>query len=98
MAAVGENREALNLGRGHLQPVIAQPELVDNLRSEGALDEGAGGEFRSCDQFFGDAGTPNQRAGFKDRHLQPGQRQVVSGDQAVMAGANYDGIESGVCH
>ena len=96
MAAVGKDREALNLGRRHLQPEIAQRQLLDDLRPEGALHEGAGGEFGALDQLFGDAGAAHDVARLDHGDLQPGQGQIIGGHQPVVAGADQDDIELAV--
>ncbi len=96
MAAVGKDRKALNLGRRHLQPEIAQRQLLDDLGAEGALHEGAGGEFGALDQLFGDAGAAHDVARLDHGDFQPCQGEIIGGHQPVVARADQDDIELAV--
>ena len=88
MAAIVEQRKALHIGRVHLQPVFFELEIAHNFIAEKALNEGAGRPFRALDELLGHARAADHLAGLEDTDLATTARQIVSGAQPVVSGAD----------
>ena len=92
VAAVGEGGEARRTARQHLEAVPLELQIADDLRTEEAVDVAGGGDLEAGPELFGDGAAAEQFAAFEDEHLAAGSREIGGGDQAVVAGADDDGV------
>ena len=71
---------------------LGQLKFGDDLGTQQAGDEGARRPLGAGDQLLGDAGAAHEVARLEHQHRLACAGQVVGGDEAVVAGADDDGV------
>jgi len=89
---VGERRERRGVSGEDLVAVGGQLQVADDRRVEEAVDVGGGGDLEAGERLLGDAGAADDVAPLKDKHAQPGAREVARGHQPVVPGTDHDGV------
>lgn len=94
--AIGEQGEALRIGRVHLEAEAAGKFRVgDYFRPQYAHHEGAGVGPGAGKQLLGNAGAADHAAALGDQHFLAGPRQLVGSDETVVAATDNDGVVAG---
>ena len=91
-AAVGQRREGRRAAREHLEAVVAQAQVADDLLAEEAVDVGRGRDLEAREGLLGHAGAAHQIPPLQHEHAQPGARQVARGDEPVVPRADHDRV------
>ena len=93
--AVGEDVER-RPGRRHRQPARVESHVLAHRGSQHAQHVGAGRGAVAGRELLGHAGAADDRAALEHERAQARRRQVVGGDQAVVAAADHDHVLRGV--
>src|SRR5881628_1854952 len=92
VSSIRKGAEALRI-EGHLpKPELREFEVLDDLRAEESRDVRRGADLESRRDFVGDARAADAIRPLDDDHSKARLRQVVRGDQAIVASADYDDV------
>ena len=98
-AAVWRQRGYRDLGRNHVQAVLFQLHVADDVGTQRSGGVGQRGAAEAGMKFFGDGSATRLSATFQHQRLVSRFGQVESGDQAVMAATDdYDVAVVGFGH
>ncbi len=92
IAAVGKRRERRRAARQHLEAVLLQFQVADDLRPQQAVDVGGRGDLEAGPDFFGDAAAADDFAAFQHQGFIALLGQIRRRDEAVVPGADDDGV------
>ena len=87
---VGSERrqEIVDLAEHDLEAMLVEPHVADDLGVEQADRVARRRVAEAGMEFLGHRGAADDAARFEDRHLEAARGEIISADQAVMAGAD----------
>ena len=91
-AAVGRERSHADFGRNHVQPVLLQLHVADDVGTQRPGGVRKRGAAEAGMKFFGDGRAAGLRAALEHQRLESGFGQVEGGDQPVVAATDDDDV------
>src|ERR1700674_5562323 len=88
---VETQRQNANRRVNELKSMAFELKIVDDLRQERPSTVGERGAKAGM-EFFGNARTTDDRATFKHERFESRPREIESGDEAIVAGADDDDV------
>src|SRR5450631_568117 len=95
--AVGERDLEGGIAGDHAESVIGEMEVANDFGAEHAGDVGGGGSAATGGDLFGNTASADNVAAFEDQSGVSGASEIRGGGEAVVAGADDDGVVNRVC-
>src|SRR6186713_1132150 len=92
IAAVGKGGETGRAAWQHREAVPLEFKVADNFGTEQTVDVAGGGDLKAGPEFLGHNASADQFATFEDKDLAAPASEIGRGDEAIVAGADDDGV------